>query len=138
MRYVALQRLQVFAGRSRRGAGREPADETTREKEVRELQWEHVVIVHAVTACTGGAADVRMADATMTTERSLIHIAIIILIDICGQTATNPESKLTGAGVARYIQQMIVLNLCNIRSKKSKIVTERTFRYFRTDTESAQ
>ena len=34
VRYVALQRLQVFAGRSRRGAGREPADETAQKGKV--------------------------------------------------------------------------------------------------------
>lgn len=34
LRDVALQRLQVFAGRSRRGAGREPADETAQKGKV--------------------------------------------------------------------------------------------------------
>ena len=35
MRYVALQRLQIFAGRSRRGAGGEPADETAQKEEMK-------------------------------------------------------------------------------------------------------
>lgn len=93
------------------------------------------MIVHAVTAYTGGATDVRMANVMMITEQPLTRIAIIILNDICGRTAINPESKLTGAGAARYIRQMIVLSLCNIRGRKLKIVTDRAFRYFRTDTE---
>lgn len=96
------------------------------------------MIVHAVTAYTGGATDVRMANVMMITEQPLTRIAIIILIDICGQTAINPESKLTGAGAAHYIQQMIALSLCNIQSRKLKIVTKRAFRYFRTDIEYAR
>ena len=95
--------------------------------------------MHAVTACTNGAADVRMANVMMITERPLTRIAIIILIDIiCGRTAINPESKLTGAGAAHYIQQMSALRLCNIQSRKLKIVTKRAFRYFRTDIEYAR
>ena len=96
------------------------------------------MIAHAVTACTGGAEDARMVDVTMTIERSLIRITLIILSGICGRTAISPENRLTGAGAARYIQQMIVQSLCNIQGRKLKIVTEHVFRYFRTDTEYAR
>lgn len=86
-------------------------------------------------ACIGGAADVRMENATMTTERSLIRILIITLSDICGRTAISLESRLTGAEAARIIQQMIVRSLCNIQGRISNRVTDQAFRCSKTATE---
>lgn len=93
-----------------------------------------MVTVHADIACIGGAADARMADVTMITERSLIHIPIIIQNDIRGRTVTIPENRLTGAGVVHFTRRMIARSLCNIQGRISNRVTDQAFRCFRTDT----
>lgn len=93
------------------------------------------MIARADIACIGGVADVRMGNATMTTERSLIRILIITLSGICGRIAISPESRLTGAGQVHTIQRMIALSLCNIQGRISNRVTDQVYRYFKTDTE---
>lgn len=93
------------------------------------------VTVHAGTACIGGAADARMANVTMTTERSLIHIPIITQNDIRGRTVTIPENRLTGAGVVHFTRQMIARSLCNIQGRISKRAIDQTSRYFKMATE---
>lgn len=94
--------------------------------------------VHADTVCTGGAVDARMADVTMTIERSLIRIPIIIQNAIRGRTVTSPENRLTGAGAVHFTRQMIVRSLCNIQGRTSKRATDQTSRCFKMATEYVQ
>ena len=94
--------------------------------------------VHADTVCTGGAADARMANVTMTTERSLIRIPIIIQNAIRGRTVTSPENRLTGAGAVHFTRQMIARSLCNIQGRISKRATDQTSRCFKMAKEYVQ